>query len=147
MVNAMRLLCPDPPRRIPGHRWLGVVLRTGHILTIGTLLGGHVFAVDPGRLVPFLVAAIVTGVAMMALEMASTCAWLCMGKGLAVLLKLVVLLAVPIWWDQRVPLLIAVTVVASVTSHMPSRYRHYSLIERRSVMPPPRPLFTEERRR
>jgi hypothetical protein len=147
MDRAMRVLCPDPPRRIPGHRWLGVVLRTGHILTIGTLLGGHVFDLEASRLVPFLVAAIVTGVAMMALEMASTCAWLLMGKGLSVLLKVGILLVVPIWWDQRVPLLIAVTVIASVTSHMPSRYRHYSLIERRPVMPPPRPALTEERRR
>jgi hypothetical protein len=134
------LLCPDPPRRIPAHRPLGVALRTAHLLTIGAVLGGHVFAVDPTRIVPFLIAAIATGAAMMALEVASTCAWLFMGKGVSVLLKLALLLAVPVFWEYRVALLVAVTVVAGVGSHMSSRFRHYSFLTGRVVEAPPRVL-------
>jgi hypothetical protein len=118
------LLFPDSPRRIPRHRALGLALRTAHLMTFGALLGGHFFNVDSARLMPFLLATIASGVALVALELASTCAWLFMGKGLAVLLKLAVLLMVPLFWDYRVPLLLLVVAVASVGSHMPSRFRH-----------------------
>ena len=118
------LLFPDPPRQIPHHRALGLALRTAHLMTFGALLGGHLFTVDPARLMPFLVATIASGFGLMALELASTCAWLFMGKGLAVLLKLAVLLMVPMFWEQRVPLLLLTVAMASVGSHMPARFRH-----------------------
>lgn len=137
------LLFPEPPRRIPAHRLLGVVLRTAHLLMIGVVLGGHVFDVDPTRIVPFLIAAIVTGVAMMVLELASTCAWLLQGKGVAVLVKLGLLVAVPVFWEHRVALLIAATVVSGVGSHMSSRFRHHSFLTGRVVEPPPR-AFAEK---
>jgi Fe2+ transport system protein FeoA len=133
-------LCPDPPRRVPAHRLLGVVLRTGHLLAVGVVLGGHVFDVEPARIMPFLVAAILTGAAMMALELASTCAWLFQGKGVAVLLKLGLLVAVPVFWEHRVALLVAATVLAGVGSHMSSRFRHYSFLTGRVVDAPPRAL-------
>lgn len=120
------LLFPDPPRRVPAHRLLGVLLRTAHLLMVGTLLGGHTFDVDPQRLVPFLAGAIATGAAMMALELVCTCAWLGMGKGLAALLKLGLLLLVPVFWDQRLALLVAATIVAGIGSHMSARFRHGS---------------------
>ena len=126
------LLFPDPPRRLPAHRLLSVALRTAHLLSVGTLLGGHVFDVDPERIVPFLVAAILTGTGMMALELASTCAWMFAGKGLAVALKLGLLGLVPLFWEQRVALLIAVTIVAGFGSHMSARFRHFSLLSRRA---------------
>lgn len=118
------LLFPTPPRRIPRHRTLGLALRTAHLMTFGALLGGHFFDVDSARLMPFLVGTIASGVALLALELASTFAWLFMGKGLVVLVKLAVLLLVPLFWDYRVPLLLVVVAVASVGSHMPSRFRH-----------------------
>jgi len=130
-----RILFPDPPRHVPGQRWLNVALRTLHLLVFGALLGGHVFAVDAARLVPFLVATILTGAALMLLELAQTVHWLFMGKGVAVAAKLLLLLLVPLFWEQRVPLLLLVVVVASVAAHMPSRLRHYSLLEGRLVEP------------
>jgi hypothetical protein len=121
----VRSVCfPEPPRRIPQHRALGVALRTAHLMTFGALLGGHFFAVDASRLVPFLIATIASGLGLMALELASTCTWLFMGKGVAVVLKLLVLLMVPVFWEYRLPLLLLTVAVASVGSHMPSRFRH-----------------------
>lgn len=111
------------------------MLRTFHIAAFGTLLGGHVFDVEPARLVPFLVVAIVTGAGLMALELASTFAWLFMVKGAAVVLKLLLLAAVPLFWDHRVALLLTVVVVASFAAHLPSRVRHYSLIAGRVIEP------------
>ena len=132
------LLFPDPPRQIPRHRALGVSLRTAHLMTFGALLGGHLFDVDPARLMPFLIATVASGLALMALELASTCAWLFLGKGLAVLLKLLVLLMVPVFWEHRVPLLLLVVTLASVGSHMPSRFRHRFVLPAMQRCAPPR---------
>ena len=128
------LLFPDPPRHIPRHRALGIALRTAHLMTFGTLVGGHLFDVDPARLMPFLFATIATGAALMALELASTCAWLFMGKGLVVLLKLGLLLMVPLFWEHRVALLLLIVAVASVGAHMPARFRHRCFLP--SLRPP-----------
>ena len=122
------LLCPVPPRRIPGRRALGIALRTAHLSTFGALLGGHVFGVDAARLRPFLAATVLSGVLLVVLELASTCQWLLEGRGLAVLAKLAVLAAIPAFWEQRVPLLLAVVVIGSVGSHMPAQFRHRSFL-------------------
>ena len=122
------LLFPDPPRQIPRHRALGLALRTSHLMTFGALLGGHFFDVDPARLKPVLIATIASGAGLLALELASTCAWLFMGKGLIVLVKLIVLLMVPLFWEHRVSLLLVTVVLASVGSHMPSRFRHHCFL-------------------
>ena len=78
---------------------------------------------NPPRQIPRQ-ATIASGVVLLALELASTCAWLFMGKGLAVLVKLALLLMVPLFWEYRAPLLLLVVALASVGSHMPSRFRH-----------------------
>lgn len=135
MLSLGRLLFPEPPRRIRAHRAISIALRTAHLMTFGTLLGGHMFDVDHSRLLPFLLATVATGAALMALEMASTCAWLFMGKGITVLLKLLVLSMVPLFWEQRILVFLVVVVIASVGSHMPARFRHYSLLPTRSAEP------------
>lgn len=127
-MRIVRWLFPDPPRAIPRHRALGIALRTAHILAFGTLLGGHVHGVAPERLAPFFLATAVTGLGLVALELASTCAWLFTGAGLGVLLKLAILLAVPAFPEHRVALLVLVVVVASVSAHMPSRFRHRAVL-------------------
>lgn len=128
MRRLASLLFPEPPRRIPGHRAISIALRTAHLATFGALLGGYVFDVDPSRLLPFLLAAIASGAALMGLELASTCAWLFMGKGLTVLVKLLILSLVPLFWEHRVAILLVVVVVGSVGSHMTSRLRHYCVL-------------------
>ena len=45
-----------------------------------------------------------------------------------VLVKLLLLAVIPFFWQYRVPLLLAIVVVASVGSHMPSRFRHRVVI-------------------
>jgi hypothetical protein len=133
-----RVLFPDVPRRIPGQRVVNIAMRTAHLVTFGILVGGHVFDVESSRLFPFLLATIVTGAGLMVLELASTCAWLFMGKGAAIVLKLMLLLMVPLFWQHRVALMLAVVVLASASSHMPSRFRYYSFLSRRRVELPER---------
>ena len=48
-----------------------------------------------------------------------------------VLTKLAPLCMIPFFWAYRVPILLAVVFLASVGSHMPSRFRYYSFVHRR----------------
>jgi len=144
-MRVRALLFPEPPRRIPRHRALGLALRTAHLMTFGALLGGHFFDVDPARLMPFLVATIASGGALLALELASTCAWLFMGKGLVVLAKLLILLMVLFFWEHRVFLLLLTVAVASVGSHMPARFRHRCFLPALQQSCPPSQGLPSER--
>jgi len=40
---------------------------------------------------------------------------------------------VPLFWDFRLPILLMVVVIASVGSHMPARFRYYSILRREVV--------------
>jgi hypothetical protein len=125
-VSAGALLAPDPPRRLPHGRALNVAFRTVHLAAFGTLLGGHVFAVDPERLLTALGLTVASGAALVALELCQTMRWLAQVKGLAILVKLGLLASVPLFWEARVPILLAVLVLASVSAHLPARFRHHA---------------------
>ena len=107
--------------------------RTIHLAATGTLLGAHVFGVPPGPLLPWLWVAIGSGAVLMALELYSTLDWLMQVGGLAVLLKVGLLCVIPFAWSVRVPVLFTVVAIAGISAHMPGRYRHYSLLYRRSM--------------
>lgn len=130
------LLFPDPPRRIPYERGISVALRTAHLATSGLLLGGHAFDVAPHRLIPFLYLTIASGVGLALLELYSSCRWIYLGKGILVMLKVALLIAAGVWWDQRVVFLLLVVFVGSVGSHMPARFRYYSVIHGRVLTDP-----------
>lgn len=121
-------LFPDPPRTIPHARLLNISCRTVHLAGFSLLLGGHAWGVEAHRLLPALWVTILSGVTLMALESHASARWLFEGRGLMVVLKLGLLLVVPFAWEHRLPLLLAVVVIASVGSHMPARFRHASLL-------------------
>lgn len=126
-------LLPDPPRDLPYARAISIGLRTLHIASIGILLGGHFFAMPAARLIVWLLLSLISGAGLIGIELYSSCKWLYQGKGVLVLLKLMLVASVAIWWEQRVWLLLLVLVIGSVGSHMPGRFRYYSIIHRRVI--------------
>lgn len=108
-------------------------LRTAHLIAFGAYYGGHVFGVAPDRLLPALVAVVGTGSLFMAFEIWSAPVWLVQVRGVATYAKVLLVLAAGLCWEHRIALLTAVVVIGAVTSHMPGRYRYYSLRERRVV--------------
>jgi hypothetical protein len=135
MIDTIRpWLFPDQIRFLPGARAWSIAFRTLHLAAFGVLLGGHAFAVDAEKLLPSLWLTILSGIGLMALEVyAQGLYWLFLGKGLAVLVKLGLLLAIPFFWEARIWLLLLVVGIASVGSHMPGRYRHYSFLHGRVI--------------
>jgi hypothetical protein len=132
------ILFPATPRRIPGERGINIALRTAHLMTSGVLLGGHAFDVAPHRLILFLYLTIASGAGLIALELYCSCRWIYLGKGVLVSLKIALLLAAGMWGEQRVVFLLLVVLVSSVGSHMPARFRYYSLVHGRVIADPPK---------
>jgi hypothetical protein len=126
-----RWLFPDPVRQLPHARAWNITCRTAHLAVTGILLGGHFFDVAEERLRGALYLAIATGLGLIFLEAYPSCRWAYQGRGIMVLAKLGLLCAIPFVWSYRVPILLAVVVLASVGSHMPSRFRYYSFLHRR----------------
>ena len=123
-----------PKGGIPHERAWNVGLRTVHLMAFGLLLGGHAWEIDRVRLAGPLWVTILSGAALMGLELRKSFEWLFLGKGVVILVKLGLLLLVPIFWEARLPLLLLVVVIASIGSHMPSRFRYYSFLRRRIVL-------------
>ena len=85
------------------------------------------------RLLPWLYLSIVSGTGLIGIELYSSCKWLYQGKGILVLVKLLLVAAVAVFWEQRVWLLLVALVISSVGSHMSGRFRYYSILHRRVI--------------
>ncbi len=119
------------PRKIPCARSWNIGTRTAHIAVTSVLVGGHLFGASKDDLFPWLCATILTGLLLVLIEAFPRWCWFYQGRGLFVIAKLLLLAAIPWAWDYRVPILFAVIVIASVGSHMPGRFRYYSIVHRR----------------
>ena len=128
---AQRLLAE--PRTLPHMRVLRTGIRTAHIIAFSSLYGGHMYDLSAERLLPALIATLATGGGFMALEVYSAPVWLVQLRGVATLVKLGLVASVAVFWDWSVFLLTIVTAIGVVTSHMPGRYRYYSLLHGRDV--------------
>ena len=123
-------------RPLPGMRAMRTTLRTTHLIASGILYGGHVYSVPAERLWPALLATLATGGAFVALEVYHAPIWLVQLRGVAALVKVALVAAVATvaaCWSCRVWLLTAVMIIGGVASHMPGRYRYYSVLHGRSV--------------
>lgn len=117
-----------------------IALRTAHLIAVSLMVGGYVWGVSPARLRTPLLLVCLTGMGLAGLELRKSPHWLFQGKGLVILVKLSLLAWLPMAGDRTQALLLVVMVLASVGAHMPSRYRHYSVLLRRVVSAPPSPL-------
>jgi hypothetical protein len=114
-------------------RVLNIAVRTAHLAAMGILLGGHAFDIERERLHVALWLTIGTGIALSAIEAGPRLLWFHQGRGLLTMAKVVLMCAVPFVWDYRLLILLIVVVIASVGSHMPARYRYYSVIHREVI--------------
>ena len=110
-----------------------IALRTAHIATMGILLGGHAYDVEPERLYPALWACLATGLVLSVSESGFGTLWFHQIRGIMTMGKLLLIAMVPIFWDHRLGILLAVVVIGSVGSHMSARFRYYSVLEGKVV--------------
>jgi hypothetical protein len=128
-----RRLQPRRSRSLPYPRFFKIAFRTAHLMAISTLVGGHAFGGPVSTLKPVLYVAIVTGGGLIFLETYPSLHFLFELWWLMVLGKLILLCLIPFFWARRFPILLVVVAIASVGSHMPLRFRHYSLLYRKVI--------------
>ncbi len=136
--DAVRRLRADrwllaPRREVRGARWVRTSLRTLHIAAVGALYGGHVYGVEPARLVPALAGVLASGGALALFEIWRAPVWLVQVRGVATFAKLALMAAAGALWELRVPLLTLALVIGSVSSHMPGRWRYHSVVHGRVI--------------
>ena len=123
----------ERPRPLPAARPLRTALRTAHLIAFGALYGGHVYGVPASRLWPALAGTVATGAAFMGLEMYRTPLWPVQVRGLATFVKIALVAAVGLWWELHIWLLTAAIIIGGIVSHMPGRFRYYSILHGRPV--------------
>ncbi len=100
------------------------MVRSLHIVAIAGLVGGVLWGADAEELAPWWGGAALTGFGLAATFSSGGLGWLVELRGLSMLLKLAVLAAVLVVPDAAQWALIAVILLAGITSHMPGRYRY-----------------------
>lgn len=128
------LLLPARPRELPGKRWLKIFLRGLHVLAAGLFVGASVFPATPQEHKMCLVAAVLTGVMLVSLDLYESGAFLLQVRGAVLVAKLACLCLLPWLGAARNPVLMVLVVVAVVSSHAPAKVRYHLLFGRGRVV-------------
>jgi hypothetical protein len=108
-----------------------VAARTVHIAAMALVLGGVAYAAPERALVLPLAFTIASGLLLLGIDLWKGGAYLVQGNGVGVLLKLALLGLGQLFPAARLECYIAATAVASIGSHMPRTWRHWSFLHRR----------------
>ncbi len=121
----------EPRRRIPGARALQVLLRSLHIVAMALVLGGLARGADFEAISTPILWTIVSGLLLLAVDLARRCLVLSQGSGVALFLKLGLLGMGNLFPAARLEWYLAATFLASIGSHMSGDWRHFSFLKGR----------------
>lgn len=120
------IIFPPQPRAFRGRRWTSIVLRTLHLIGISGVGAAFLFAATPAQWQPYMLLTVVSGMAMMLIEIWSDGIWLIQLRGISTLLKLG-LLAMTFIVGLQPAILISVIIIAGLISHAPGKVRYFML--------------------
>jgi hypothetical protein len=106
-----------------------VALRTVHIASMALVLGGVAFGAPEETLRAPMFWTVVSGILLLAIEIAKSGVFLYQGAGVASLVKLALVGLGYHLPGSRLAFYLAATVVASVGSHMSGVWRHWSFLD------------------
>lgn len=109
-------------------QWLNICTRTLHIAVAGTVFGGVMLQAHHDRLAAWHYLTIASGGILLFLEWWHDPNWPHRGKGLLVHLHILMGLLVHIAPGLAIFLLWGVVISGGIGSHMPRRYRHWSIL-------------------
>jgi hypothetical protein len=127
------LLFPPTSRSFRGQRWTNIGLRTLHLVGVAGMGAGILFEVPRAAWQGYFLLTMLSGFLLVAIALWSSAVWLCQVRGVAILLKLALLAAIPVWPAAGPTLLIAVVVLSGLVAHAPSTTRYYSLCHRQGL--------------
>ncbi len=98
-------------------------------MCFSVFVGGVFFTFTDGALDPavlrWLYATLFTGIGLASTDIPAGAIWFRQLRGLATMVKLVLLLTTLLWPVATMPILFFVLVMSSIVSHMPGRYRYW----------------------
>lgn len=109
-------------------RWLNIAVRTAHIGAAAMLFGCAMTPQSTGDATFWGHLVLVTGSVLLALEWLRDRRWPHRATGLLTLAHVGLFLVLCVYPGWTLALLWAILVVGSVCSHMPGRYRHWSIL-------------------
>lgn len=109
-------------------RWLGILVRTGHIGVAAVLFGGCVLQVPFDQLTLWHHLTLASGSGLLLLEWLHDPRWPHRGKGLLGILHVGLGATIHFSLGLTVPLLWGILVSGGIGSHMPRRFRHWSIL-------------------
>jgi hypothetical protein len=112
-----------------------VALRTVHIVSMAIVLGGVAWGVPDEKLRHAFVLTVVSGVLLLAIDLAKSGVFLYQGAGVAALAKLALVGVGYHLPEARLAFYLAATVVGSVGSHMSGAWRHWSFLDGKVMRP------------
>ncbi|PWG64292.1 hypothetical protein [Sediminicurvatus halobius] len=124
--SLLRTLFPPESRSFAGKRWVNIALRSLHLVGTAGAGAGMLFGVSPAQWQAYLWLTVITGVLMVALQLWSNGVWLLQLRGLAIGVKLLLLVAALRWPQSGPAMLIAVVLLSGVISHAPGDIRYHS---------------------
>ncbi|MFT4709797.1 MAG: hypothetical protein ACJAZ8_002603 [Planctomycetota bacterium] len=120
----MQLLFPPGGRTFPGQRALKISLRGVHTLCAGVLTGSYILDAGDEAKALWLCWTVGTGLGMLTLDLLESVGFLAQVRGLVLLLKVAVVLALPMFEGASGWVLGALLVIAVISSHAPSKVRY-----------------------
>lgn len=114
-----------------GTRTLDLILRSAHIAVTSAVFGGAVFGAPDERLLIWNQLAIVTGIALIALAVHHSRHWPYQVCGVLAAVHIALIGLVFPFPALTAPVLAAALVTGVIGSHLPKKYRHWSLVHKR----------------
>ncbi|MFH0974578.1 MAG: hypothetical protein V1874_02205 [Spirochaetota bacterium] len=115
------------------NRIMDIVFRTIHVGVISILFGGMVFGVPHQRLVIWGYLVIITGFFLVASEIYHRLHWINQIRGIMVILHAGLFGVLHFYPDLAIPFLTGAIIFGMAGSHMPKRFRCYSLLHKRML--------------
>lgn len=129
-------LFPAHKRDFPAKRWVKISLRTLHLLGLAGFAGAYINTLELQLWWPFVALTLVSGMAMVVIELWTHGIWLLQLRGQAVILKLGLLVA-SLWTPMIGDLVLfaLIIIISGLMSHAPGNVRYYSIFYRRRITP------------
>lgn len=124
------LLFASTGRSLAGERWLNITLRTLHLVGVAGASAAFLQGAPHASVLPFLYLMLCSGGLLSLLYLWTHGGWLLQLSGIAILIKVALLLAaiaLPAW---QAPLFILIIIISGLIAHAPARVRGYRLLTR-----------------
>jgi uncharacterized membrane protein len=120
-------------KKLTVKRWTKISLRTLHLLAVAGVGGGILFGLEKDLWINYWWLALVSGVLMMVIDIASNPVWIVQVRGLVIFLKLILLAFLGSNPSLDGMLLAVIIIISGIISHAPGQLRYYSVYHRKVI--------------